>query len=93
MRELFLNDASKNEQFKFASNYIKTTKYTLLNFLPVSIFYQYMRLANTYFLLLCILALIPAISPWNAGSQIMPTMFVLIVSIVREGIEDNARYR
>jgi len=59
-RVLFLNQANQD----FISNYIKTTKYTLLNFLPLSILYQYKRLANCYFLFVCLISLIPNISPW-----------------------------
>ena len=33
------------------SNYIRTTKYTMLSFLPVSFMYQFKREANIYFLL------------------------------------------
>ena len=36
-------------------NYIKTSKYTLLTFLPLNLFVQFQRLANTYFLCLLIL--------------------------------------
>jgi phospholipid-translocating ATPase len=41
------------------SNYVKTTKFTIWNFVPLALFYQYKRLANCYFLVLCILGAIP----------------------------------
>ena len=93
MRKLFINDQAKNSEFGFVSNYIRTTKYTLLTFLPLSILYQYMKLANCYFLLLCFLTCIPSISPWAPSTQIGPTIFVLLISIIREGYEDIKRYR
>jgi phospholipid-transporting ATPase len=44
-REIFLNaDESKNKGFP--SNYVKTTKYTILTFLPLSLFIQFTRIAN-----------------------------------------------
>jgi magnesium-transporting ATPase (P-type) len=33
------------------------------------------------------------LSPWNPYSQITPTVFVLLVAILREGIEDYFRYK
>ena len=93
MRKLFINDQAKNSEFEFVSNYIRTTKYTLLTFLPLSILYQYMKLANCYFLLLCFLTCIPSISPWAPSTQIGPTIFVLMISIIREAYEDIKRYR
>jgi hypothetical protein len=92
MRKLYINDPNKNSEFIFCSNYIRTTKYTLLTFLPLSILYQYLRLANCYFLLLSLMTLIPSISPWAPETQIVPTIFVLLISVVREAYEDIKRY-
>ena len=39
----------------FQNNNIKTSKYTLLTFLPLNLFEQFQRLANFYFLCLLIL--------------------------------------
>ena len=41
--------------FSFQDNNIKTSKYTLLTFLPLNLFEQFQRLANFYFLCLLIL--------------------------------------
>lgn len=87
MRDLYINDHDKNIQFNFASNYIKTTKYTFWNFLPLSILYQYYKLANCYFLFLSLVSLFD-FSPWRPITQIMPTLMVLATSILREGYED-----
>ena len=45
-----------------------------------------------YFLLLCVICLIPGISPWPPITMIMPVVFVLGVTLIREGIEDYYRY-
>ena len=39
----------------FQNNFIKTSKYTLLTFLPLSLFEQFQRAANFYFACLLIL--------------------------------------
>ncbi len=37
-----------------ATNEIRTSKYTILTFLPKNLFYQFMRVANLYFLLMAV---------------------------------------
>lgn len=76
----------------FPSNYIKTTKYNIFTFVPVSLLVQFFRIANIYFLIICILTLIPAISTITPLTAILPLVFVLLVSMIREGIEDFYRY-
>lgn len=93
LRNLHINDHTANAEHKFMSNYIKTTKYTMWNFLPLAILFQFKRFANIYFLLMCVLATIPSISPWDPITMIVPTVFVILVSVVREGVEDYMRYR
>lgn len=76
-RVIFLNDDLRNAKYPYKSNYIKTTKYTIITFLPVALFYQFLRVANIYFLMIAILQSIPAISPLNPATAIMPLAFVL----------------
>lgn len=77
----------------YPNNYIKTTKYNILTFLPYSLLKQFFRIANIYFLIIAILASIPAISSISPLTAIAPLVFVLLVSMVREGIEDWYRYK
>lgn len=92
-RVVFLNDDARNAKYPYASNYIKTTKYTIITFLPLSLFLQFGRVANIYFLIIAILQSVPVISPLSPYTAILPLAFVLAVSMVREGIEDYRRYR
>ena len=77
----------------FNSNYVSTTKYTPLTFLPFSIMVQFKRLANVYFFLIAILQSIPAISPLTPVTAIAPLVFVVLLSVARDGIEDYNRYK
>ena len=54
-RQIRANDFTFNAQFKYAANYIKTSKYNALTFVPMNLFEQFQRLANFYFLVLMIL--------------------------------------
>lgn len=42
-------------QQKFSDNEIKTSKYTILNFIPKNLFEQFRRIANFYFLCVAII--------------------------------------
>lgn len=77
----------------FCQNYISTTKYNKFNFLPLSLMMQFTRVSNLYFLLLTILQSIPAISPLKAYTAIVPLVFVLGTSMIREAVEDYSRYK
>ena len=87
-RTVYINDDLRNWQTKFEGNYIKTTKYNCITFLPLSILYQFKWVANVYFVAICILNLIPglgAVTPW---SSITPVLFVFGVSMIKELVED-----
>jgi phospholipid-transporting ATPase len=92
-RVFYANGSEINKKYLFPSNYLSTTKYNLATFLPFSLFIQFRRVANIYFLVTAILQSIPQISPLHPFSAIAPLVFVLGVSMIREGIEDYLRYR
>jgi len=92
MRTFYLNDHARNQGMHFKSNYVRTTKYTGLTFLPLCLFQQFKRLANIYFLIMAVLQSIKIISPLNPTTAILPLVFVIFVSMLREGIEDYMRY-
>jgi hypothetical protein len=75
------------------SNRISTTKYNALLFLPLVLIVQFKRLANLYFLATAIIQSIPAISPLEPFDSILPLAFVLVVSVIREAVEEYAKYR
>lgn len=46
----------------FPNNVYKTSKYTIATFLPLNLFEQFRRIANSYFLFIIILMAIPGVS-------------------------------
>ncbi|XP_059655582.1 putative phospholipid-transporting ATPase 9 [Cornus florida] len=83
-------DCPEAEIRSYASNYVSTTKYTAASFLPKSLFEQFRRVANFYFLVTGILAFTP-LSPYSAVSAILPLIVVIGATMVKEGIEDWKR--
>jgi len=77
----------------YLTNYVSTTKYSRFTFLPLATIAQYKRAANVYLLFIAVLCCIPAISPLMPIAAVMPVVFVLTISLLREGAEDYARYK
>lgn len=91
-RVVFCNDPDCIEagNQKYASNYVRSTKYTLATFLPKSLFEQFRRVANIYFLLCALLSFTP-MSPYSAISNVLPLVVVIGVTMAKEIIEDWQR--
>ena len=92
--EFYINDTLRNrEKYNFPPNKINTKKYNWVTFVPHALLIQFARPANIYFLVSAILNCIPAISPISPITAILPLVFVLAVSLIREAIEDCSRQR
>ena len=90
--EFYINNSKKNsEELLYPNNTISTTKYNIITFLPKAILYQFVRLANVYFVAIAIIQCIPIISPLGSSTAIAPIAFVFTVSLIREAIEDYQR--
>lgn len=74
----------------YADNSVSSTKYTLATFLPKSLFEQFRRVANFYFLVTGSLAF-TKLAPYTAVSAIVPLIIVIGATMVKEGIEDMRR--
>ncbi|EJD73724.1 transbilayer amphipath transporter protein 2 [Loa loa] len=92
-RILRANDREFNEQFKYADNYIRTSKYNLITFVPLNLLEQFQRLANFYFLILMILQLVPWISSIAWYSTAIPLFVVLIFSAAKDAYDDIQRHQ
>uniref|UniRef100_A0A663FGL4 Phospholipid-transporting ATPase n=1 Tax=Aquila chrysaetos chrysaetos TaxID=223781 RepID=A0A663FGL4_AQUCH len=76
-----------------ASNRLKTTKYTVLSFLPKNLFEQFHRLANVYFVFIALLNFLPAVSAFQPELALAPVLFILAVTAIKDLWEDYSRYR
>ncbi|GLD63668.1 phospholipid-transporting ATPase ID-like isoform X1, partial [Lates japonicus] len=92
-RRVRANDREYNEKFQYASNCIMTSKYNIITFLPVNLFEQFQEVANTYFLFLLILQLIPQISSLSWFTTIVPLALVLSITAVKDATDDYFRHK
>ena len=82
----------------YCDNSITTHKYNALTLIPKSLFEQFRRLANQYFLGVALLMAIGPSAEWwyspmQAYTTIGPLAFILLVTMLKEGLEDLKRHR
>ncbi|CAK1581121.1 unnamed protein product [Parnassius mnemosyne] len=92
-RRIKANNREYNAQFRYANNYIKTSKYSIITFLPLNLLEQFQRLANFYFLCLLVLQLIPAISSLTPITTAIPLIGVLALTAVKDAYDDFQRHQ
>ncbi|KAL2943008.1 Phospholipid-transporting ATPase 1 [Bienertia sinuspersici] len=93
-RFIYINDPVKtNERFEFAGNSIRTSKYSVITFLPRNLFEQFHRVAYIYFLIIAVLNQLPQLAVFGRGASVLPLAFVLTVSAIKDAFEDFRRHR
>ncbi|XP_042878523.1 phospholipid-transporting ATPase IF-like [Penaeus japonicus] len=92
-RLVSINSSREGQETRhFCSNDIITSKYTVFTFLPKNLFEQFRRLANFYFLCLAFLHL-SIESPVSPLTSVLPLVFVVTVTGIKQAYEDWLRHR
>ncbi|XP_075419671.1 phospholipid-transporting ATPase IB-like [Tenrec ecaudatus] len=87
-RLIYLNEPQKNS---FCKNSISTAKYSVWSFLPRYLYLQFSKVANVFFLFIAALQQIPDVSPTGKYTTVLPLMIILLVSAIKEIMEDYKR--
>lgn len=90
-RIILLNNPPANAANKYVDNHVSTAKYNIFTFIPKFLFEQFSKYANLFFLFTAVLQQIPNISPTNRYTTIGPLIVVLLVSAIKELVEDYKR--
>uniref|UniRef100_A0A8C6NZT1 Phospholipid-transporting ATPase n=1 Tax=Nothobranchius furzeri TaxID=105023 RepID=A0A8C6NZT1_NOTFU len=83
----------ENPNRHYVNNKIKTTKYTLLSFLPKNLFEQFHRFANVYFVFIALLNFVPVVNAFQPELALAPVVFILSVTAIKDLWEDYRRHR
>ncbi|XP_068972085.1 phospholipid-transporting ATPase VD isoform X1 [Bombus flavifrons] len=83
---------SEHPNSKRVNNRVCTTKYTMLSFLPRNFLEQFRRVANIYFVFIVLLNWVPAINAFGKEVSVIPIMFVLGVTALKDYFEDHRRF-
>ncbi|KAF1799748.1 hypothetical protein V8B55DRAFT_1451201 [Mucor lusitanicus] len=85
------DDQGHQIHHNYASNRVRTAKYTPLSFVPKNLFEQFRNVANLYFLFLVILQCIPLFGVTEPAVSAMPLIVILIITALKDGVEDWKR--
>uniref|UniRef100_A0A673U3I7 Phospholipid-transporting ATPase n=1 Tax=Suricata suricatta TaxID=37032 RepID=A0A673U3I7_SURSU len=82
----------ENPNRHYCGNQIKTSKYTVLSFIPKNIFEQLHRFANLYFLGIVLLNFVPMANAYHPEVGVIPICVILAVTAIKDAWEDFRRY-
>lgn len=72
---------------------VRTSKYTILTFVPLNLFEQFRKFSNIYFTLITFMQMIDKISISNGQPAMLPPLLLVIfVSMLKDGYEDYKRH-
>jgi len=97
--------APDGQGYAFPSNFVRTSKYTVLTFLPLFLrnaFDPYLHSANTFFLVVCAMQCVPYITytaiitlfgvEMGTPTTLLPLGFVVAVDAIFQALEDATRH-
>ncbi|KAF4983246.1 hypothetical protein FZEAL_1284 [Fusarium zealandicum] len=76
----------------YVSNSIRTSRYTVWDFFPKQLFFQFSRVGNFYFLCVGVPQMVPGLSTTGSYTTILPLLFFVLLTMVKEGYDDYRRY-
>uniref|UniRef100_A0A8C3UYF4 Phospholipid-transporting ATPase n=1 Tax=Catharus ustulatus TaxID=91951 RepID=A0A8C3UYF4_CATUS len=83
----------ENPNRHYDSNEIKTTKYTILTFLPKNIYEQFHRFANIYFVFIALLNFVPVVNAFQPEVSLIPICVIMAITAIKDAWEDFRRYK
>ncbi|KAG9311983.1 hypothetical protein JVU11DRAFT_7253 [Chiua virens] len=90
-RVIALNNPIMNDEF--GDNFVSTSKYNTVTFLPKFLKEQFSKYANLFFLFTACIQQIPNVSPTNQYTTIVPLGIVLLATAFKEIQEDLKRHQ
>ncbi|KAF1353430.1 putative phospholipid-translocating P-type ATPase [Delphinella strobiligena] len=83
----------QRQSAKYPPNAVSNAKYTPVSFLPRTLYNEFSFFFNTYFLLVALSQVIPALRIGYLSTYIAPLAFVLAITLGKEALDDVARRR
>ncbi|KAJ4251973.1 drs2 neo1 protein [Fusarium torreyae] len=77
----------------YISNFIRSSRYTIWDFIPKQLIFQFSKLGNFYFLVVGTIQMIPGLSTVGRWTTIAPLGVFVAFSMAKEGWDDYRRYR
>ncbi|CAO3627613.1 unnamed protein product [Mucor fragilis] len=77
----------------YITNKIRTSKYTVVSFVPKNLFEQFRRPANMYFLAMAIIQMLPMFGVKSPALTLLPICTVVVITALKDAIEDFQRHK
>jgi len=74
------------------SNAIKSTRYNVITFLPITMMQQFARIINCFYLFNALLQCIPTISTNSPLATIIPLTFMIMLGVLKELVVELKRW-
>jgi magnesium-transporting ATPase (P-type) len=84
---------SIDEYTGFCTNEIRTSRYTVLTFLPLSIMIQFTKIANVAWLIVMILNCFPQIRINSPAAVAAVLGAIIFIGVLKEGLSDLSRHK
>ncbi|GAA5901112.1 uncharacterized protein JCM6883_004758 [Sporobolomyces salmoneus] len=92
-RVVYVNvEGAKTNPKAYERNKVRTSKYTLISFLPKNLAEQFRRIANIYFLALVILQVFPIFGAASPQVAMLPLVAILAITGIKDLVEDLRRH-
>ncbi|EUD69086.1 phospholipid-translocating ATPase [Plasmodium inui San Antonio 1] len=91
-RERFVNIHGRTSPKFFCDNKIRSTKYTVISFIPLFLFYQFADFLNLFYLCVSLLQVIPIFNTGYVFTFVAPLIFIIFVSLINEVVDDLKRF-
>ncbi|GAA5863156.1 hypothetical protein JCM3774_001439 [Rhodotorula dairenensis] len=92
-RTVWVNvEGVKTDPRGYERNKVRTSRYTLLSFIPKNLTEQFRRVANIYFLALVVLQVFSIFGATTPQIAMLPLVAILLITGIKDGLEDARRH-
>ncbi|CRH02656.1 phospholipid-transporting ATPase, putative [Plasmodium relictum] len=91
-RERYININGRTFPNFFCDNKIRSTKYSILTFIPLFLFYQFSDFLNLFYLCVSLLQIIPIFNTGYVFTFVAPLIFIILISLINEVVDDLKRF-
>uniref|UniRef100_K3X6U0 Uncharacterized protein n=1 Tax=Globisporangium ultimum (strain ATCC 200006 / CBS 805.95 / DAOM BR144) TaxID=431595 RepID=K3X6U0_GLOUD len=93
-RYVYLNAPQENAAQGYCNNTVVTSRFTVYNFLPKLLFYEFSKLANAYFLVISVMQTVKPISNTGGFPASLPALTIIVlIDMFFACLEDYKRHK
>ncbi|CXJ22142.1 phospholipid-transporting ATPase, putative [Plasmodium berghei] len=91
-KDRYINIHGRTYPNFFCDNKLRSTKYSILTFIPLFLFYQFADFLNLFYLCVSLLQVIPIFNTGYVFTFVAPLIFIILISLINEVVDDLKRF-